>query len=66
MFDYAAGRMDICEKCDHFSNFLKTCKLCGCFLPGKTIIKSSACPDNPPRWTAESEHTADCNCKKEI
>jgi len=42
------ARLQICQTCPNFKN--NHCKLCGCFLTLKTILKTSKCPDNPPRW----------------
>lgn len=55
---YNDDRMYICKTCEHFGNILKICKLCGCFLPAKTLIKDSECPAVPPRWTKITEPTA--------
>jgi hypothetical protein len=66
--DYFQERFQICKECPHFANILKTCKLCGCFLPGKTLIKSSVCPDMPPRWLAidsDINNSKCCNKGKE-
>lgn len=40
----AEERMSVCEKCEFFNSYLKTCRKCGCFLPAKIKIKSSTCP----------------------
>lgn len=37
-------RMSICEKCEFFNAYLKTCRKCGCYMPAKTILKNSTCP----------------------
>lgn len=42
--EYAKERMQICRFCDSFQPFTKTCSVCHCFMPGKTLIKYAACP----------------------
>lgn len=37
-------RYEICQSCDTFNSFLKTCRKCGCFLPAKVKLASSKCP----------------------
>jgi Family of unknown function (DUF6171) len=41
--DEKQRRMDICKKCEHFSDMLHQCELCGCFLEAKTRIKAFHC-----------------------
>lgn len=36
-------RYDICKSCENFT-VVKTCKLCGCFMPLKVTIAGSSCP----------------------
>lgn len=62
----AEARMNICRACTHFGTIMKTCALCNCFMPAKTLIKSSSCPDNPPKWIAVNDpaNNPDCSgCK---
>jgi len=59
---YSEIRFQICKSCSHFGKILKTCNLCGCFLPGKVLIKSSVCPDNPPKWVAVDSNINNSNC----
>lgn len=40
----SSERYELCKSCVHFNATLKTCKLCGCFLPAKTKLKGSQCP----------------------
>lgn len=47
------ARQAICSTCE----FRRTddpigdqCRLCGCFLSFKTLLKAECCPDTPPRW----------------
>lgn len=42
--DYSRERYDICKQCTHFKNTIKVCSICYCFMPGKTLIKSTSCP----------------------
>ena len=42
--DYIKERYEICESCTEFNELLKLCRQCGCWMPGKTLIKSSRCP----------------------
>lgn len=44
----AADRYEICKGCENFNETFKSCKLCGCFMPAKVLLKSSKCPDN--KW----------------
>lgn len=45
---YNEIRMEICKECDRFNGLLKVCKECGCFMPGKTLLKGASCPLN--KW----------------
>ena len=51
MPEYQKQRMEICNSCERVNQTIKVCTLCGCFMPAKTLIKSTYCPDTPPRWT---------------
>lgn len=44
-----SSRLAICNSCDNFNQTIKTCKLCGCYMPAKTMLAASDCPDN--KWT---------------
>ena len=44
------NRMDICSSCEHFA-ITKQCKLCGCFMPAKTLLSNAACPIG--KWDKE-------------
>lgn len=46
----AVGKIKICLECEHFRPGTKTCKICGCFMPAKVLIRGAHCPDNPPKW----------------
>ena len=37
-------RKSICENCEHNRKPYEICKLCKCFIPAKTSLKSAACP----------------------
>ena len=56
------ARLSICKQCQHFNHIIKTCKLCNCFMPAKTLIKSASCPDQPPRWIAVNDPASNPNC----
>ena len=49
----SAEKFAICENCEHFRQTTKQCKLCGCFMPLKTLLPGMYCPDNPPKWGAD-------------
>lgn len=36
-------RVNICKTCEKLSN-LKVCKVCNCFMPAKTWLKTKKCP----------------------
>jgi hypothetical protein len=38
------ARMVVCRECEKFNKHLAQCKVCKCFMPVKTKIKSSKCP----------------------
>ncbi len=51
--DKVEQRRATCDACPHIKvNALqiKACSLCGCPIASKTLVPSTACPDNPPRW----------------
>ena len=58
----AEARMNICKGCQHFGPIMKTCGLCKCFMPAKTLIKSAGCPDNPPKWLAVNDPANNPEC----
>ena len=37
-------RLEICEECPSYSNHLKLCRECGCYMPAKTLLPNSTCP----------------------
>ena len=43
-------RITLCYECEHFNSKKQSCGICGCFMPAKAGWKTSACPDDPPRW----------------
>lgn len=47
-------RMEICKKCDHFSEVLVQCGICGCFLEAKTRLVGFHCAldqiNEKPLW----------------
>lgn len=47
------ARQKICARCEFLAVNPVTgdqCRLCGCFISWKTLLKEEACPDKPPRW----------------
>ena len=42
-------RIQTCRECEHYTMFI--CKQCGCLMPVKVRIKSSACPIG--KWSPE-------------
>jgi hypothetical protein len=42
--ELAKDRLDICHKCEHFSQVSKRCKKCGCIMKLKTKLKEATCP----------------------
>lgn len=40
----AKERMDICLSCPELINLTKQCKKCGCVMPFKIKLSTSACP----------------------
>jgi len=46
----AVQKMKICMACEHYRPSTKQCKLCGCFMPAKVLLKGMHCPDTPPKW----------------
>ena len=47
MEELSKKRLEICEKCEHFTE-AKICGKCGCFLPLKTRFEMFKCPLN--KW----------------
>lgn len=43
-------KMKVCEACEFYKPKTKQCRLCGCFMPLKTLFPGQKCPDWPPRW----------------
>ena len=41
----------ICQECEYFKSTTKQCKICGCFMPLKTLLPGMKCPHNPPKWS---------------
>ena len=64
MVDFAAARYKTCKACEHFNKIMKSCRICSCFMPAKTLIKGAYCPATPPRWLALAEPAPDSNCCK--
>jgi hypothetical protein len=58
--NYFEIRYEICKHCEHFSKMLKVCKKCGCFMPGKVLMKSARCPIN--KWVEIDNERREGNC----
>tara|TARA_R110002020_G_scaffold321254_3_gene537179 strand:- start:256 stop:588 length:333 start_codon:yes stop_codon:yes gene_type:complete len=50
--DYAE-RLDACVACEHVQKKHMRCGLCGCVLQFKARMKTTVCPDTPPRWKTQ-------------
>ena len=44
------SRMDTCNNCEHLTQSLKRCNLCGCFMELKTWLPQVSCPAR--KWDA--------------
>ena len=46
-------RREICNKCEHLTTYVgvKACKICGCAIWSKTLLKGQSCPVG--NWDAE-------------
>ena len=44
--DKRINRINTCESCDNLKLYF--CKLCNCYMPFKTRVETSVCPDN--KW----------------
>jgi hypothetical protein len=54
-------RLQICFKCSDYLQPIKTCKLCKCYVPAKTMFSSAECPAG--NW---KEDAAGSNLENEI
>ncbi len=57
--EYAAERLKICGSCDDYNSTIKTCKVCGCLMPAKVLIKQGKCPVD--KWTKLDKNSAGHN-----
>lgn len=44
-------RYSICQECPELIALTKQCKLCGCWMPGKTRLSNAECPVG--KWKKE-------------
>ena len=51
--EVAKERLAICEECPELDTFLYQCKVCMCFMKGKTLFFDSKCPLN--KWDKHIE-----------
>jgi len=49
--DIIKNRLDTCMSCENFIQITKQCKLCGCFMPAKTMLADAECPIK--KWKRE-------------
>lgn len=49
----AKARYIICKQCDELISHIMICKVCYCFMPGKTRMKEAECPLG--KWGAIDE-----------
>lgn len=50
--DFSKKRMEICNNCEHLILPIKMCEKCFCFMPVKTMLKHTECPEK--KWGKES------------
>ena len=43
-------RLETCRTCIHYIKQTRRCGLCQCYMPIKAKMKTTVCPDKPPRW----------------
>ncbi|XCP86906.1 DUF6171 family protein [Roseburia hominis] len=43
-------RLSICKGCDYLLQGM--CRLCGCYVEMRAVMKVRGCPDIPDRWKA--------------
>ena len=62
--NYSEIRYEICKHCENFSKMLKICRKCGCFMPGKVLMKKTSCPMH--KWIAidDSEDYNNSCCRE--
>lgn len=46
-------RLAQCKKCDSLISGM--CRICGCFVEMRAVMKKNACPGIPKRWQSETE-----------
>ena len=51
----SAARLEICQECPELEPELYRCKICGCFMKGKTLFMDSKCPLD--KWDKHKETT---------
>ena len=55
----AEQRYNVCKSCPEFKATLRTCLLCGCFMPAKTRLRQASCPAGkwvPIKFTPQDVH----------
>lgn len=43
-------RLDVCKTCNNLLNGM--CRLCGCYVEMRAVMKIRSCPGTPPAWTS--------------
>ena len=47
------ARLSRCRECDHLLEGM--CRICGCYVELRAVMKKNICPMVHPRWTAYEE-----------
>jgi hypothetical protein len=47
------ARLAVCKECEWLLSGM--CRLCGCYVEMRGAVRTRACPDLPPKWTAYQE-----------
>jgi len=47
-------RLTACKACPHIKKDLMRCGKCGCLVEHKAKWRTTACPDDPPRWKPQN------------
>ena len=52
-----ARRLDCCRACDNLMSGM--CRICGCYVELRAVMKKNICPMVHPKWTAVKEEESD-------
>ena len=50
-------RLAVCKNCDHLLSGM--CRICGCYVELRAVMKKNACPDVHPRWGKYADREAE-------